>query len=72
MDFRSRGKHNRSRRGHVTAYRTVHGARANLVVTRSARDRVKSEVKIYASVNTVFIRLDRKHYEYFRREYYCK
>jgi len=72
MRFGSRGKHNRSRRGHVIAYRTVRGARATLVVTRSEHDRVKSEVKIYASVNLVFIRLDQKYYEYFRREYYCK
>jgi len=31
--FWSRGKHNRSRRGHVTAYRAVCGALAALVVT---------------------------------------
>ena len=55
VDFRSRGKHNRSRRGHVTAHSTVRGARATLVVTRSTRDRVKSEVKIYASVKYRFI-----------------
>ena len=69
VDFTSRGKHNGSRRGQVTAYRTVRVARATLVVTRSARDRVKSEVKIYASVKYRFYR---KYYEYFRREYYCK
>jgi len=69
MDFRSRGKHNGSRRGHVTAHSTVRGARATLVVTRSARDRVKSEVKIYASVKNRFYR---KYYEYFRGEYYCR
>jgi len=47
----------------------VRGARATLVVTRSARDRTKSEVKIYASVKYRFYR---KYYEYFRKEYYCK
>jgi len=69
VDFRSREKHNGSRRGHVTAHSTVRGARATLMVTRSARDCVKSEVKIYASVT---YRFSRKYYEYFRREYYCK
>ena len=69
MNFRSRGKHNGSRRAHVTAYCTVRGARATLVVMRSARDRFKSEVKIYASVKYRFYRIN---YEYFRREYYCK
>ena len=46
MYFWLRGKHNRSRRGHVTAYRAVRGALATLGVTRSARDRVKSEIMV--------------------------
>jgi len=58
-----------SRRGHVTAPRTVRDARATVVVTCSARDRIESEVKIYASVKYRFYR---KFCEYFRREYYWK
>ena len=53
---RSRGNHNGSRRGHVTAHSTVRGARATLVVTLSARDCVKSKVNIYASVKYRFYR----------------
>jgi len=46
----------------VAAYRTVRGARATLVVTRSTRDCVNSEVKIYALVKYHF---HRKYFEYF-------
>jgi len=35
-----------SRRGHVTAYRAMRGAFATLVVTRSTRDHVKSEIEV--------------------------
>jgi len=38
MRFWLRGKHNRSRRGHVMACRTVRGALATLVVTRFNRE----------------------------------
>ena len=44
--FWSRGKHNRSRRDHVTAYRALHGAFATLVVMCSTRNRIKSEIKV--------------------------
>ena len=46
VSFWSRGKHNRSRRDHVMAYRALRGAFATLVVTRSTRNRVKSEIKV--------------------------
>jgi len=55
--FRSRGKHNRSRRGHVTAYRAVRSAlkhsqlwwsRVRRVITSSPKSRLRfSEYRFY-------------------------
>ena len=56
MDFRSREKHNRSRRGHVMAYRTVRAARATLVVTCSNRE---FGINFYNNIFNCF------HYEFY-------